>query len=69
VIPWLDDGTSEEGSDEDEDEEVVDETALYGDSIIDVGVTSGSDPSDWNPIDVEPGDRGRSGQRPPGNGT
>jgi hypothetical protein len=55
VIPWLDDGTGSDDEDDDSDEEVVDESDLFSDAttIIDSGVTSGADPSAWDPIDIE----------------
>ena len=31
----------------------VDESALYGDGVVDTGVTSGSDPTVWDPLDVD----------------
>jgi hypothetical protein len=47
----------------------VDETALYGDdaTTIDTGVTSGSDPTAWDPIGVDrrpdnPGNSGNNGK-------
>jgi len=39
--------------DEKDDEDVVDTSALYGDDgVVDGGVTSGADPSGWDPINV-----------------
>jgi hypothetical protein len=32
---------------------VVDLSELFGDDVIDGGVTSGADPSDWDPIDID----------------
>jgi hypothetical protein len=41
----------------DEDEDVLDETQLGGDEnsdgTVESGVTSGADPSDWDPIDID----------------
>lgn len=68
IIPWI--GT--EASDQEEegdDEDVVDESGLYGDAAltIDTGVTSGSDPTVWDPIGIErrpdnPGNSGNNGK-------
>jgi hypothetical protein len=65
VIPWI--GTEDQGTDEDKDDDdeegVVNESGLFGDdTIIETGVTSGADPSAWDPIGVD--------RRPdsPGNG-
>ena len=51
IVPWIG-GSSGEDEDDDE-EEVVDESELFVDSIVDTGVTSGSDPSDWDPIAID----------------
>jgi hypothetical protein len=67
IIPWIDDRV---GSDEDEDDEdsVVDESALGdGNPVIDTGVTSGADPTAWDPIGIDrrpdsPGNSGTGGK-------
>jgi len=53
VIPWL--GSGSDDDDQDEDDEGIDESALLGDDgiIIDTGVTSGSDPTAWDPIGID----------------
>jgi hypothetical protein len=53
VIPWI--GSDQESSEhEDDDDEGVDESGLFGDdTIIETGVTSGADPSAWDPIGVD----------------
>ena len=54
VVPWLDDDEEEEEGAEDE-EGVVDLSDLNRRrDAIDAGVTSGADPSAWDPILVEP---------------
>ena len=54
ILPWL---FGDDGSEEDDDEEdVVDESGLFGDSEIDTGVTSGSDPTLWDSIEVDESD-------------
>ncbi|MBA3578311.1 MAG: hypothetical protein H0W39_12015 [Sphingomonas sp.] len=52
IPAWLY-GDSDQNED-DEEEEVVDETRIYEEIVIDVGVTSGADPTVWDPIDVDP---------------
>ena len=50
VVPWLE---SPDGEDEEEEEEGVDLSGLLGDDdSIEDGITSGADPSDWDPIDI-----------------
>ena len=39
--------------DEEEDEDNVDESELDGDGVVDIGVTSGSDPTVWDPLDID----------------
>jgi hypothetical protein len=55
VIPWI--GTGEDSSDDaddDDDQGAADESGLFGDdTIIETGVTSGADPSAWDPIGVD----------------
>ena len=42
-----------ENEEEEEDEEGVDLSGLFGDDEdIDKGITSGADPTDWNPIEI-----------------
>jgi hypothetical protein len=54
VIPWLGTGITGDGDDSDDDSSVVDESGLYGDgTLIDAGVTSGADPTAWDPIGVD----------------
>ena len=49
-MPWLEDP---EGEDEEEEEEGVDLSGLFDDDEnIDNGITSGADPSDWDPIEI-----------------
>jgi hypothetical protein len=54
IVPWL-----EEDEDEDEDEDggqggdVIELADFSGDDLIDAGVTSGADPSNWDPIAVD----------------
>jgi hypothetical protein len=51
VVPWLDDPDAEE--DEEDEEEGVDLSGLLGgDDTIENGITSGADPSDWDPIEI-----------------
>jgi hypothetical protein len=52
VIPWIDD---EEGEvDEEEEEDAIDFSRYFNDQgLIDTGVTSGSDPSAWDPILID----------------
>ncbi|QNM82802.1 hypothetical protein H8M03_00005 [Sphingomonas sabuli] len=65
IIPWIDDGTG--GEDDDEDEEVIDESSLFGHDVIDTGITSGADPTAWDPIGIErqPGSPGNAGSTGP----
>ncbi|HEX2803325.1 MAG TPA: hypothetical protein VHN55_05000, partial [Sphingomicrobium sp.] len=63
VIPWLDDGVGTDDQ-EDEEDEVIDVSGLFGDSdLIDAGVTSGADPTAWDPIGIDrrPDSPGNSG--------
>lgn len=53
VIMWLE----TEEDEEDDDEEVLDVSNLYGETIIETGVTSGADPTDWESIDLNIGDQ------------
>ena len=39
--------------DDDEDEDNVDESELFDEGVVDTGVTSGSDPTVWDPLDVD----------------
>jgi hypothetical protein len=50
-VPWL---YGDDDSDRKNDDDViVDLSDLIGDdSVIDAGVTSGSDPTSWDPIEV-----------------
>ena len=49
-MPWLEDPDEE---DEEEEEEGVDLSGLFNDDdTIDNGITSGADPSDWDPIEI-----------------
>ncbi|MGN6155678.1 MAG: hypothetical protein ACTHN4_08080, partial [Sphingomicrobium sp.] len=65
ILPWIGTGAGEQDENEKKDEDVVDESGLYGDDAmtIDTGVTSGSDPTAWDPIGVDrrPDDPGNSG--------
>jgi len=67
VVPWLQTGESDDQSDDD-DQDVVDTSSLYGDdTIIESGVTSGADPSAWDPIGIDrrpdsPGNSGEGGK-------
>jgi hypothetical protein len=47
-IPWLTDGLSQ-GDDADDNEDVLN---LGGDDWLNSPITSGSDPSSWDPIDI-----------------
>ena len=52
MIPWI--GNDDSSDDEDDEDEDVDESGLFGDgTIIETGVTSGADPSAWDPIGIE----------------
>ncbi len=69
ILPWIDSGANDQGEKkkkkDDEDDGVVDASHLYGDdaTTIDTGVTSGSDPTAWDPIGVDriPDNPGSSG--------
>ena len=51
-MPWL--YGDEEADDQDDDEDVVDLSELFGDNgSVDDGVTSGADPTSWDPINVD----------------
>ena len=50
-MPWLEDPDSED--EEEEEEEGVDLSGLFiDDDTIDNGITSGADPSSWDPIEI-----------------
>ena len=49
IVPWLE----EEEEEEDEEEEVIRLAEIYDEGFIDAGITSGADPSNWDPIEVE----------------
>jgi hypothetical protein len=51
IVPWL--YGDEDADDQDDDDDVVDLSELFGDDVIDGGVTSGADPSSWDPIDID----------------
>ena len=67
MIPWIGtDDSGDDGDDNDDDEGVADESGLFGDdTIIETGVTSGADPSAWDPIGVDRRPEG-PGNAPPG---
>ena len=49
-MPWLE---GPDGEDEEEEEEGVDLSGLIADDdSIEDGITSGADPSDWDPIEI-----------------
>ena len=48
IVPWLEDEEEKE-----EEEEVIDLAEMYVDALIDAGITSSGDPSNWDPIEVE----------------
>jgi hypothetical protein len=54
---WGDLGQGNDDEQKDEDEEGIDVSQLgesdNGDNTVDSGVTSGADPSSWDPIDIE----------------
>jgi len=50
-VPWL--YGDQDVGDDDDDDDVVDLSELFGDDgDIDSGVTSGADPTNWDPIEV-----------------
>ena len=49
IVPWLEDDEEKE----EEEEDVIEVADLYVDALIDAGITSGGDPSNWDPIKVE----------------
>ena len=65
MLPWLDGGSAADQADSDKKDKdkdgadssgstIVDDSWLYGgDDAIDTGVTSGADPSAWDPIGIE----------------
>ena len=57
IVEWLyGDLGSGDQDDQDDDGDVVDVSQLGGsdgDNTVDSGVTSGADPSSWDPIDIE----------------
>ena len=64
MLPWLDGGAAADQADsdkKDKDKEgadsgntIVDDSWLYGDdNVIETGVTSGADPSAWDPIGID----------------
>ena len=50
-MPWLEDPEEE---DEEEEEEGIDLSGLFSDEddAIENGITSGADPSGWDPIEI-----------------
>jgi hypothetical protein len=57
VIPWIGTDDSDDADDDDDSDDeqgVADQSGLFGDDIIiETGVTSGADPSAWDPIGVD----------------
>ena len=51
TTPTADAEDEDDDNDEDGDHAVV--SLLEDDSVIESGVTSGADPSDWDPIDID----------------
>ena len=49
----LGDDDKKQGEDEDEEVDVSDLGGSDTDNTVDSGVTSGADPSSWDPIDIE----------------
>ncbi len=50
-MPWLGNDTADD--EDDDDDEEVDLSGLFTDNdTVDDGVTSGADPSDWDPIEI-----------------
>jgi hypothetical protein len=57
IIGWLyGDEDADNQDDDDDDEELVDVTEVSNgktNDVVDSGVTSGADPSGWDPIDID----------------
>ena len=51
ILPWF--YAFIGGDDEKKDKDVLDVSLLGDDDLVEAGVTSGSDPSVWQPIDVD----------------
>ena len=50
MLPWLEEPDEE---DEEEEEEGVDLSGMFGDDeSLDSGITSGADPTGWDPIEI-----------------
>ena len=61
LVFWLD--QPDQDDDDDDDDELVDLSQLGDDEgDVDSGVTSGADPSGWDPIDVDGNQRGQGNQ-------
>jgi hypothetical protein len=57
LVFWLDADQADQDDQDEDDEELVDLSQLGNedsdDNTVDSGVTSGADPSGWDPIDVD----------------
>jgi hypothetical protein len=56
VVPWLSDGASSDDRKKKGDDDIIDLSLLGGSDDqgdLDSPVTSGSDPSSWDPIDID----------------
>jgi hypothetical protein len=55
-VPWINgDEEGDNQDDDDDDDQIIDESGLFGsdDGSVEDGVTSGADPTSWDPINID----------------